>query len=302
MRHAFLILAHSNYWQLKQLFSLLDSENHDLYIHIDKRSKDFNIELFSDMPLKANIFIFQRYKVYWGDFSIVEAELFLLGKAYENHYDYYHIISGSDLPLKSNNEMDIFFERNKGYEFIDLQAQKSDYEIHRRIQFFYLLRKYRKISNNNAINVIFVTLSRCSLALQIALHIDRAKKLDWTVKYGSQWCSITDGFVKEVLKNRDKIKSMFKFTNCSDELFIQTVAYNSKYRDNIYHSSFDEVYDNMRLIDWKRRNTNSPYTFRDEDYDELIHSEALIARKFSEDVDKDIIKKIVSYVGNKATI
>ena len=60
--------------------------------------------------------------------------------------------------------------------------------------------------------------------------------------------------------------------------------------------------DNMRLVDWKRGSNGSPYTYREEDYYELINSEALFARKFSEDVDKNIIKKIVDYVGNQATI
>ena len=34
----------------------------------------------------------------------------------------------------------------------------------------------------------------------------------------------------------------------------------------------------MRLIDWRRGN---PYVWRDEDYDELIHSDRIFARKFS---------------------
>ena len=54
----------------------------------------------------------------------------------------------------------------------------------------------------------------------------------------------------------------------------------------------------MRLVDWKRGSKGSPYTFREEDYDELINSGALFARKFSEDVDKNIIEKIVDYIVN----
>lgn len=54
--------------------------------------------------------------------------------------------------------------------------------------------------------------------------------------------------------------------------------------------------DNMRIVDWKRGSNGSPYIFREEDYDELINSGVLFARKFSEDVDKDVIKKIVDYV------
>lgn len=40
--------------------------------------------------------------------------MFLLEQAYIEGCDYYHIISGADLPLKNNKEIDLFFEENKG--------------------------------------------------------------------------------------------------------------------------------------------------------------------------------------------
>ena len=46
MRQAFLIIAHNNWWQLKQLIRLLDAENHDIYIHIDAKSRDFEKKNF----------------------------------------------------------------------------------------------------------------------------------------------------------------------------------------------------------------------------------------------------------------
>ena len=45
----------------------------------------------------------------------------------------------------------------------------------------------------------------------------------------------------------------------------------------------------MRKIDWERGN---PYVWHEKDYDELINSEYLFARKFDENVDKNIIDKI----------
>ena len=48
----------------------------------------------------------------------------------------------------------------------------------------------------------------------------------------------------------------------------------------------------MRYIDWGRREGSSPYTFRLVDYDEIISSGKLIARKFSESVDQDVFHKV----------
>lgn len=39
MKHAYLIIAHSNLKQLQQLLLLLDDPRNDIYIHIDKKSK-----------------------------------------------------------------------------------------------------------------------------------------------------------------------------------------------------------------------------------------------------------------------
>ena len=46
MQHAFLIIAHSNWEQLKTLIQLLNAENHDIYIHIHYFTK-FMIDGFA---------------------------------------------------------------------------------------------------------------------------------------------------------------------------------------------------------------------------------------------------------------
>ena len=82
MRHAFLIIAHNNWKQLKKLVQLLDAENHDIYIHIDKKSKDFKADKFLEITNKSRIFIYQEYEVFWGGFSQVQVELFLFEKVW----------------------------------------------------------------------------------------------------------------------------------------------------------------------------------------------------------------------------
>ena len=49
----------------------------------------------------------------------------------------------------------------------------------------------------------------------------------------------------------------------------------------------------MHKVDWNRGN---PYIYRIDDYDELIHSKCMFARKFDSNVDKKIIDKLYSYV------
>lgn len=293
MKHAFLIIVHNNWWQLKKLIHLIDDDSHDIYIHIDKKSDSFIKEDFINVVNHSNIYFFQEYKVYWGGVSLVEVELFLFEMAHKKKYDYYHLISGADLPLKSNCEINAFFEKNKGKEFILYDNEKllNDSEISRRTKYYHFLQNYRRKYTQKWKNEIFTFCERVLLILQIVLHINRVKDLDWTIKYGSNWVSITNNLVEEIINQKEKIMKVFSFTNCADELYIQTVAYNCGFKDNIYHSK-DSISDNVRFIDWKRGKNGNPYTFRMDDYQSLKENKNLFARKFSETTDKEIIQLI----------
>ena len=293
MRHAFLIIAHSNWWQLKQLIQLLDSEKHDIYVHIDKKSKDFCQDDFNAITKWSNIYFYQEYKVFWGGYSLVQTELFLFEKAHEKEYDYYHLISGMDLPLKSNDEIDAFFETNRGKQFIsyDEEQLKNDPEISRRTRLYHFLQNYRRRFRYHSLNGCFTFLERVLLVIQIVFGVNRVKDLDWEIKYGSNWVSITDELVSALLAQKEKIEKVFSYTNCADELLVQTVAYNCGFKDAIYQPSEGESA-NMRFIDWKRGKNGNPYTFSIADYELLIQQDALFARKFSQTVDNEIILRL----------
>ena len=295
MRHAFLIIAHNNWWQLKQLIQLLDAENHDIYIHIDKKSESFLEKEFLNLTVKSKVYFFKEYEVFWGGFSQVQVELFLFEKAYQQKYDYYHLISGADLPLKSNRKIDAFFEKNQGKEFIlyDNGKLMNDPEISRRTRYYHYLQNYRRRYSQKWKNEFFTFCERISLVVQIVLHVNRVKNLDWIVKYGSQWVSITNDLVAELLIQKEKITKVFSCTNCADELFVQTVAYNCGFKDKIY-CSVNGMTENVRFIDWTRGKNGNPYTFRIQDYQSLQMNKNLFARKFSESIDKEIIQSICS--------
>lgn len=271
MKHAFLIIAHNNWWQLKKLIECLDSDKHDIYVHIDKKSKDFDESYFRNSATKSSLKFYREFEVYWGGFSQVQVEMFLLKQAYANGYDYYHIISGADLPLKSNEEIDSFFEENKGKEFIlyDEDALKGNPEISRRAKYYHFLQNYRRRYAEKWKNSFFTFCERISLGLQIVFGVNRVKNLDWHIKYGSNWVSITDELVKVILANEEKITSVFSYTNCADELFIQTIAFNCGFKDHIFQPANKQAA-NLRCIDWSRGKNGNPYTYRLKDIDMLI--------------------------------
>lgn len=114
MKPAFLIIAHNNWWQLKKLIECLDSDTHDIYVHVDKKSKDFDESYFRNSATKSSLKFYREFEVYWGGFSQVQVEMFLLKQACSNGYDYYHIISGAGFPLKAMKKLILFLRKIKG--------------------------------------------------------------------------------------------------------------------------------------------------------------------------------------------
>ena len=50
------------------------------------------------------------------------------------------------------------------------------------------------------------------------------------------------------------------------------------------------------MIDWKRGN---PYVWRNQDYEELMNAPHLFARKFDENVDREVIDRIFQTISDR---
>jgi hypothetical protein len=112
VRIAIMMLVHNNERQTQRLINHL-SNDFDIYVHIDKRC-------YLKINESENTFVYKKYKTYHGSFNQIIATLFLLRKAFEKGYDRYLLISGQDLPLKTNKEIKNFFQNNNS-EYIDIK-------------------------------------------------------------------------------------------------------------------------------------------------------------------------------------
>ena len=81
---------------------------------------------------------------------------------------------------------------------------------------------HRRRYTENWKNSFFTFCERVSLVLQIIFGVNRVKNLDWQIKYGSQWVSITNELVKTILEHEEKITSIFQYTNVK---IIERIAY-----------------------------------------------------------------------------
>ena len=105
-----------------------------------------------------------------------------------------------------------------------------------------------------------------------------------------------DSVINRVKKESAEILKMYQYAYCPDEIYKQTFAYNSEFRNRIYNVT-DEFEGCLREIDWKR---GRPYIWRKEDYDYLSHSNKLFARKFDENVDEEIINMLINKIKNES--
>ena len=287
-RHAYLILAHKNFGQLRKLAGLLDDPRNDIYVHVDRKSASSPEEWLRGACKYSRLsLISPRISVSWGGVSIMRTELALLKAATQaGHYDYYHLLSGMDLPIKDQDTIHDFFDRHSGTEFINYWNFKKTTAS--RFHYYTLFPEGAGHFLTNLANNIFK-----GLQMAVGYRINR----DVDFRFASQWFSITDALARYVLSREEWLERVFRHTNTCDEIFLATLVWNSPFRERLYvKEPVDEHIvneSNMRFIDWTRGDSiRHPWTFRSDDWDLLMSVPHFWARKFDENVDSGIIDRI----------
>ena len=292
-KHAYLIMAHEDDYTLKKLLSCLDYEVNDIFLHIDKKNNTFNISDLEKCVAKSRINIYKEYSVYWGTQSQVKCELFLIQKAIStDKYQYLHLISGADLPIKSQDQIYDFFSQHQGKEFIHYDDEFYREAKQKRCRRYYFFREKRmKYSSVPLIGAFFSRLDSISLNIQDKLNVDRRRGME--IYSGANWFSITSELAHYLIEKKSDILKLTKYSISGDEVFLQTIVAHSKFIHNcyLYPNADSNCYAGcVREIDWKR---GKPYVYRMEDYEQLISSGSMFARKFNSHIDKNIIDAIV---------
>lgn len=287
MRFAYLIMAHDSVEQLKILLRLLDQAENDIYLHIDKKSNIQEAECRTCVS-KASIHTYKQYAVYHSDITLTECQLFLLREAVKQPHDYYHLISGHDLPIKPHSEILAFFEANKGKEFIHFES--DDYCRKENCMYYHFLRGWIKRHPESAFLGLAQRLEGMSIDLQKAMHIHRK------LYCGANWFSITHELAVEYCGCHEALLKKVRWSVCSDEYVLQTFYKTMASGNYELYAQTKAPWDyggSARLIDWKRGN---PYVWRMSDYEEIMNSDRMFARKFNWDADAEIIRKIEAHL------
>ena len=277
MRHAYLIMAHNNFKVLEQLIKALDDSRNDIYVHIDRRAA-----IPSGLKCEnGRLFVLNnRIKVIWGDVAQIKAEYLLYEAAFANGpYDFYHLISGVHFPLKSQDELNSFFENHEG-ECILMKNEVNEEEVNMRLGRYHFFMKHL-IDRRKWVNKLY------HLGWRFILFLQRGFKFrDTSFVHGkaSQWCSLTEEAVKALIDNKEASLKRFSRSFCSDEFFVLSVIGTMPL----------PIIDNRDLTYIEFKNT-TPRVFTMDDYDTLMNSNALFARKFG-DSNLDLVCRIAEKI------
>lgn len=287
MKHAYLIIAHSQFNILQNLLSLLDDERNDIFIHFDRK-----VKTIPHLHLKRSelIVLEDRVDIRWADFSMVKAEYALFQAAFQREdYAYFHLLSGVDLPLKTQDDIHAFFQANSGKEFIGYSQYDYKKEVDRKARRYHLFPKNFRPTDGIA-DIIRRGLRFALLEAQNLFGVMR--NADVELKKGTQWVSVSRDFVALLMEQKQQVHKRFHHTFCSDEIYKQTLCWHSAFRHKIYQPN-DEGQGCMRMIGWQNGMLKD---WTDADYQKLTESGALFARKFSGDnpaIATRIVKRLI---------
>ena len=296
----YLVLAHKDFDQVQLLINKIKTKNSKIYVHVDGKVKVFP-------KLKNTTLIKDRIRTNWWWFSLVKCELNGIKEIYKNmkEWDHLVVISWQCRPIQKMEDIEKYInalgdESCLDYENITKEStQKVDRYYFNDLKLYMPhLDKwlYTLINDKLWHNMRWTKIPMTTVILSyiVSLILPKRKYLlsNYTLYKWWQWICLSQKHVKwmmEFLKTEKwkKFYNSFKFTNCSDEIFFQTLIYNSPMKDEVR---------NETLWYLERIETaSSPYILTTDYYDKIKKSWKLFARKFDINVDRDIVERLEKY-------
>lgn len=289
-KHAYLIMADYGLEQLCRLLKSLDHPQNDFYVHIDAKveiSSD-QIQALERSVQVGQLYFLERHSLSWGGTSIMMCEFQLFAAArMHGAYHYYHLLSGRDFPLQSQDFLHQYLA-DKQVQYV--QYLPINEEVLNRARLWHFnpnLVAYR--SQSKFRSVVLRTYRKLEREIQKYLGVNRLDKLGIQLGFGSQWVSVTDELVGRLLVKQKELEKKFQNVLICDELFLQSfLNEESDLRKQVAPEG------NRRFLEIPI-GQSSPKVLGMTDK-ELLFEQAqagiFFARKFDQDIDGQIITQL----------
>ena len=228
MRIAHLVITYTNPQQTARMIRHMQHPDFDFYIHVDKKI-DIGPHLFlADIP--QVYLIRDRVDVIWAGYNTVEAELRAVQEIFDTgrEYDYIHLMSGQDYPIKPAESIHDYFVRNRGKEFLEFEHfDEWSSESYPRIQQYHLT------------NYRFPGKYQLQWLLNRLLP-SRTSPVELEYFGSSMFWALTPAclrFVMEFLRTNIRFRRFVRLTWGADEFLFQTVVLNSSFQKNVVNNN-----------------------------------------------------------------
>ena len=309
MQKNYLILAHKNPLQLGRMIERLDDGASKFFIHLDAKTP---IESFTACLEGAHIrFIEPRERCVWGDFSIVRATIHLM-EAASKEQGVFILMSGQDYPIQSQGYINDFLERNKEFDFIEIEPLEEKWKpkmVKDKLEHYHILHSEERGHSN-----CYAPFAHCSVfqKLRTITHLlkGRLSRKNFRLlcslpkrvapferQYaGSQFWAFSERTFYAVLnyirEHKAALEEYYKYTSSPDEIYFHSVL-----MDLVAKDSTIKLKDPITYVNYFRKNN----VFITEDFDKLTSAKGkLFARKFDTDIDIEILNKLDSNQENES--
>lgn len=288
MQKAYLIMAHKDPKQVLRLVSRLNDGHSEFFIHIDKKAEFSQFNILNEL---GNVLHFlERFDSKWGKLGTIEP--FLNGmeavQKSPKKFDRILLLSGQDYPIKSNTEIDSFFEKSEKTVFIDhflipnyKKWPGNDRGGWYRVDKYYFGTKWYQFFFSKSLNFLSGFLPFLK------------RKIPYGLKpfTGQTWWNLDAYALNYVLnfhKNHPDYIKFHKNTFVADELFMQMIVANSTDQKLLQSIENSE----KRFTIWEKKDSAHPKVLRKTDLEAIMASDDLFARKFDEKIDSEILDLI----------
>lgn len=299
MRHAYLFILTGNQPVVEAAIRMIDDSRNDIFILASESERKYYGSIKTNF---SKIVVIETNIVVTWSGTLWEGMLELIKVAAPGHYAYYHLLSETCLPIKTQDQIHNFFDSQTQkliYMHVNCHTFKSIQERCKTKYPFVYWKNFRKHKSIKLLALIIVK-------IKIFFGVNRLKNnkelpVIWN---GWNWFSIPDDFAQYAVSKEDLLHRTFDYTLASDEVFLQTLAMNSEtFKNRMYgFNGRDDAMDaSKRFIKWNTKRW-TPLVFKEHDFEEIISQPYFFARKFKADVDMKIVQKLENFLaGEKKT-
>jgi core-2/I-Branching enzyme len=231
MKIACLVLAYTGAPVLAHSLPFLREAGWDVFVHLDRKAD--RARYASVLDSGALSFVDDPYEVFWGGYSMVQAELRLLKVAHDaGPYDKYLLISDDSFPVLPPDHLAAHFRNSR--DQVILVRQRAESPFDRRYREFYCYDHLATTARTNGPRSCLVDEDLEHRIAEVAV-LRRIGKKPLSIYFGSQFWALTRESAELVTRTAENdlhLAKSFQYSALPDELMVQSILGNYKYQEN----------------------------------------------------------------------